>query len=107
MFYLLLTELEVTKPDENHKMEMTKSTGSKIDLSNKTFVITGALNHFSNRDELKSLLENMGAKVSGSVSKNTFALICNQDSNSSKCKKSKELGVQIWTEDKLLEYLKG
>ena len=64
-----------------------------------------ALNHFENRDQLKELLESLGAKVSGSVSTKTFALICNEDVGSSKSKKAKDLGVQIWTEDELLEYL--
>ena len=105
MFYSLLEELSIEKLEENHGTEYVKSTECKCDLSGKCFVITGALNHFSNRDELKELLENMNAKVSGSVSKNTFALVCNQDSKSSKCKKSQELGIQIWTEDKLLEYI--
>ena len=80
-----------------------KSNGK--DLSGKTFVITGSLNHYSNRDELKTQLENMGAKVSGSVSAKTFALICNEDAGSSKSKKAKELGVQVWTEEQLLSYL--
>ena len=102
MFYELLEELDLTVPEEKKE-----TVNTSVDLSGKNFVITGSLNHFENRDQLKDLLESMGAKVSGSVSKNTFALICNQDSNSSKCKKSKELGIEIWTEDKLLEYIKG
>ena len=73
-------------------------------LSGMTFVITGSLNHFENRDQLKSLLESLGAKVSGSVSKKTTALICNDsDSGSSKSKKAAELGVPVWTEDMLLK----
>lgn len=86
-------------------VETNENKNSSVDLSGKTFVITGALNHYSNRDELKTQLENMGAKVSGSVSKNTFALICNEDAGSSKSKKATELGVQVWTEEQLLAYI--
>lgn len=75
-------------------------------MTGKTFVITGSLNHFSNRDALKDKLESLGAKVSGSVSKNTFALICNnKDSNTGKSKKAKDIGVNVWSEDDLLEYI--
>lgn len=95
----LLEELVIKVPEDK------KESVSSVDLSGKSFVITGSLNHFENRDQLKELLESLGAKVSGSVSKNTFALICNEDSNSSKCKKSKELGIPIWTEEDLLKYI--
>ena len=84
-----------TGTDENYK-----------DLSGMVFVITGSLNHFKSRDELKVLLESRNAKVSGSVSSKTTALVCNEDSNSSKSKKAKELGIPIWTEDDLLNYIK-
>lgn len=74
------------------------------DLSGMTFVITGSLNHFNNRDELKSLLESLGAKVSGSVSSKTTALINNDiNSTSSKNKKAKDLNIPIWSEDMLLK----
>ena len=69
-------------------------------------MITGSLNHFNNRDELKELLESLGAKVSGSVSAKTFALICNENAGSSKSKKAASLGVSVWTEEQLLEYIK-
>lgn len=68
-------------------------------LAGKTFVITGSLNNYVNRDELKSIIEEKGGKVSGSVSAKTTALINNDaTSNSSKNKKAKELGVEIITE---------
>ena len=75
-------------------------------LKGKTFVITGSLNHFDNRDQLKELLESLGAKVSGSISAKTFALICNEDAGSSKSKKAASLGVPVWSEEQLLEYIK-
>lgn len=73
-------------------------------LTNLTFVITGKLNHYSSRDVLKSLIEDNGGKVSGSVSANTDYLINNDiESNSSKNKKAKELGVTIISEDDFID----
>lgn len=76
-------------------------------LEGKTFVVTGSLNHFGNRNELKTLIEKKGGKVSGSVSVKTICLINNDAvSNSSKNKKAKELGVPILTEDQFMaEYM--
>lgn len=69
-------------------------------LANKTFVITGSLNIYENRNALKEQIENRGGKVAGSVSKNTECLINNDfASNSSKNKKAKELGVAIMSEE--------
>ena len=74
------------------------------DLLGLTFVITGSLNHFENREALKLLIENRGGKVAGSVSKNTTALINNDvTSNSSKNKKAKELSVPIISEDAFMD----
>ncbi|MCR5399937.1 MAG: NAD-dependent DNA ligase LigA [Lachnospiraceae bacterium] len=80
---------------------------SNESISGKTFVITGSLIHFSNRDELKTKIENLGGKVAGSVSNNTTALINNDvTSNSSKNKKAKELNVPIISEEDFIrEYL--
>lgn len=73
------------------------------DLAGKTFVITGSLNHFANRDELKKLIEDRGGKVSGSVSAKTAYLINNDvTSSSSKNKKAKSLNVPIISEDDFL-----
>lgn len=70
------------------------------------FVITGGLNHFGNRSDLKDLIESKGGKVTGSVTGRTTALINNDvASTSSKNKKAKELGVPILSEeDFLTEY---
>ncbi len=74
------------------------------DLEGKTFVITGSLNSFSNRDELKKLIEDRGGKVAGSVSSKTDYLINNDvTSNSSKNKKAKDLGVPIISEEDFLK----
>lgn len=68
------------------------------------FVITGTLDHFENRDELKKLIESKGGKVTGSVTSKTSYLINNDAlSNSSKNKKAKELGIQIITEEEFIE----
>ena len=73
-------------------------------LANKTFVITGKLIHFKNRNEIKAHIEALGGKVVGSVSKNTDYLINNDAaSGSSKNKKAKELGVKIITEQEFLD----
>ena len=75
-------------------------------LEGKTFVITGSLNHFENRQQLKELIENMGGKVAGSVSSKTDYLINNDNtSGSSKNKKAKELNIPIITEEEFLEMI--
>ena len=69
-------------------------------LKDLTFVITGSLNHYANRDELKALIESLGGKVSGSVSAKTSYLINNDTtSTSGKNKKAKELGIAVIDED--------
>lgn len=73
-------------------------------LAGKTFAITGSLNHFENRNELKERIEALGGKVAGSVSTKTTALINNDAaSNSSKNKKAREVGVAILTEEEFMQ----
>lgn len=80
-------------------------TGNEA-INGKTFVITGSLEHFENRNALKELIESKGGKVSGSVSAKTDYLINNDvNSNSSKNKKAKELGVNIIDEETFLSLL--
>ena len=87
------------------KFEKEESIGGDK-LSGKVCVITGSLQHFSNRNELKELIEKNGGKVSGSVSSKTNYLINNDTaSNSSKNKKAKELGVEIISEEDFLKLL--
>ena len=75
-------------------------------LVGMTFVITGSLNHFENRDVLKKELESHGAKVSGSVSTNTNFLVNNDiNSTSSKNKKAKQLNIPIVNEEYIIAML--
>ncbi|MGN0245741.1 MAG: NAD-dependent DNA ligase LigA [Lachnospiraceae bacterium] len=68
----------------------------------KTLVVTGKLNRFT-RDSINEKITSLGAKTTGSVSKNTDYLITNEVSGSSKYKKAVELGIPIITEDEFLE----
>ena len=75
-------------------------------LQGKTFVITGSLKTFENRDAAKAKIQELGGKAAGSVSKKTDYLVNNDiGSGSSKNKKAKELGIPIITEDELLEMI--
>ena len=70
------------------------------------FVVTGSVNHFANRDEVKAVIEARGGKVTGSVTSKTNYLINNDvTSNSSKNKKAKELGIPIISEEEFLKML--
>jgi DNA ligase (NAD+) len=90
----LLSEIEFVIEENN----------AEQDLEGKTFVITGSLNSFPNRDALKKVIEDRGGKVSGSVSSKTDYLINNDiNSNSSKNKNAKKLGVPIITEEDFLK----
>ncbi len=83
-------------------MEAPK-TESSMELAGLTFVITGDVNHFKNRNELVEFIESKGGKAAGSVSGKTTALINNDaSSNSGKNKKAKDLGIPILTEEEFL-----
>ena len=80
----------------------TEISGEKP-LDGMSFVITGSVNHFKNRNELKARIEQLGGKVAGSVSKKTSYLINNdKESSSSKNKKAKDLGIPIISEEDFL-----
>ena len=86
--------------------KVSLSIKSGKDLTGQTFVVTGSLKHFENRDVLKEKIESLGGKVSGSISKKVTALINNDvNSTSSKNTKAKSLGVKIMSEDEFLEYI--
>lgn len=91
----LLTFLEIEIPKISEENQI---------WAGKTFVITGSVEHFKNRNEMKAYIEARGGKVSGSVSAKTSYLINNDlTSNSSKNKKARELGIPIRSEKNLLE----
>ena len=76
-------------------------------FAGKTFVITGSVEHFANRSEMKAFIEARGGKVTGSVTKKTDYLINNDKaSGSSKNKKAQELGIPILSEEDFLELSK-
>ena len=86
--------------------EQTQQAAVPQVLEGRTLVITGSLEHFENRQQLKELIESMGGKAAGSVSSKTDYLINNDNtSGSSKNKKAKELGVPIITEEEFLEMI--
>jgi DNA ligase (NAD+) len=75
-------------------------------LVGKNFVITGSVNHFTNRNELKDKIESLGGKVTGSVTKNTNYLINNDnESNTKKNNDARSLGVQIINELEFMELI--
>ena len=93
----LLAEITLEKPEENNNAQI---------FEGMNFVITGSVNHFANRNEVKAVIEARGGKVTGSVTSKTNYLINNDTtSNSSKNKKAKELNIPIISEEDFLEML--
>ena len=106
-----LTEY-LADPENNRKLDHLMShlaikkeekKGEQI-FQNMNFVITGSLEHFDNRNQAKELVESLGGKVTGSVTKKTNYLINNDTtSNSSKNKKARELGIPVISEEEFLK----
>jgi len=95
----LLGELNIPKEEMNKDEQI---------FAGKNFVITGSVNHFANRNEVKELIESKGGKVTGSVTSKTHFLINNDvTSTSSKNKKANELGIPIISEEDFLKMLEG
>ena len=93
----LLSEVVFEKPEENNNAQI---------FEGMNFVITGSVEHFANRNEVKSVIEARGGKVTGSVTSKTNYLINNDTtSNSSKNKKAKELNIPIISENDFLKML--
>lgn len=89
----------------NFKKNNNITQGNKV--KDITFVITGKLFSFANRDEAKEMIESNGGKVASAVSKNTNYLVNNDIlSTSGKNKKAKQLNIPIITEEELLQMLK-
>lgn len=96
----LAKELEFEMPESKKEFA--------VDLTGMTFVVTGKVNKFANRNAIKDEIESRGGKVAGSVSKNTNYLVNNDvNSTSSKNKKAQQLGIPIIDEDGLSKILKG
>ena len=74
-------------------------------FNGKTIVLTGKLTHFT-REEAKERIENLGGKVTGSVSKKTDLVVAGAEAGS-KLTKAEKLEVAVWNEDQLLEQLEG
>lgn len=97
MMHRLLGELKIPAEETNKEEQI---------FAGKNFVITGSVNHFANRNEVKALIESKGGKVTGSVTSKTDYLINNDvTSSSSKNKKAKDLGIPIISEDDFIKML--
>lgn len=91
----LLKEINLVKPEANDNIQT---------MEGLTFVVTGSVEKFPNRNAVKDYIEKRGGKVTGSVTSKTNYLINNDVmSNSSKNKKAKELGIEIINEEQFLE----
>ena len=91
----LLAEIEI-------EADATAPAGARCE--GMTFVVTGDVHHYKNRNELKAYIESQGGKVTGSVSRSTHYLINNDvTSQSGKNKKAQELGIPIISEDEFIE----
>lgn len=90
----LLEQITIMQPEENNSQNM----------EGLTFVVTGSVEKFPNRNAVKDYIEKRGGKVTGSVTSKTNYLINNDVlSNSSKNRKAKELGIEIISEEQFLE----
>ncbi|WP_070000772.1 NAD-dependent DNA ligase LigA [Cellulosilyticum sp. I15G10I2] len=93
---------------ELHLRQESVAAIPESQIKDHTFVITGEVYHFKNRKELQAKIEELGGKVTGSVSKSTHYLINNDNaSSSSKNKKAKAFGIPIITEENFLELIKA
>ncbi len=99
VFRRLLAEVHI--PEEEETADSQKFAGVN-------FVITGSVEHFANRAEVKEEIEKRGGKVTGSVTSKTNYLINNDvNSASSKNRKARELGIPILSEEAFLKMLEG
>jgi DNA ligase (NAD+) len=86
--------------------EQVAEVAAGLPLAGKTIVITGDLEHYANRKELQKEIEALGGKVTGSVTSKTSYLINNDaESESSKNKKARELGVPVVTEKEFIKMI--
>ena len=100
----LITELKNLGVNVTYKgPKVSRSEQIESAVAGKTIVLTGKLERYS-RSEAKEKLEQLGAKVTGSVSKNTDVVIAGTDAGS-KLKKAQDLGIEVWNEEQLVELL--
>lgn len=99
--YKNLLNLLTISDDQIHEKDT-----SRVSLEGLTFVITGAVHIFKNRNALKEENESRNGKVSGSVSSKTDYLISNEPSTSAKSVKAAKLGVPVITEEEFLDKFK-
>ena len=93
-------------PLKHLKIQKEEESESQQIFAGVNFVITGSVEHFANRGEVKELIESLGGKVTGSVTSKTNYLINNDvTSNSSKNKKARELGIPILSEEDFLKMI--
>lgn len=98
-FRNLLKELRLPQEEQEQQEQILKGV---------QFVITGSVEHFANRGEVKELIESLGGKVTGSVTSKTSYLINNDvTSASSKNKKANELGIPIISEEDFIKMTRG
>ena len=94
--------------DEDEVWDGLSSLEDAEDCTDKTFVITGKLQFFENREAFSEHIQELGGKVTGSISSKTDFLICNDTaSTSSKMKKAKELGIEVITEEEFIRRFGG
>jgi DNA ligase (NAD+) len=87
--------------------EKKKETNSKVNLADKTFCVTGEFVNFKPRKKLEELIESLGGKLTGSVSKSTFALLTNDTTSGTKKNQDAiKHGVRIMTEEEFLDMIK-
>ena len=93
----LLAELIIPKEEADSAAQI---------FNGVNFVITGSVEHFANRNEVKELIESLGGKVTGSVTSKTNYLINNDTgSGTAKNKKARELGIPIISEEDFLQMM--
>ncbi len=104
--YIRDNAIMICELSKHMEFEKPQTPSNNANLLGLTFVITGSLNHFVNRDEAKEKIEAAGGKVNGSVSAKTSYLVNNDiTSTSGKNKKAKELNIPIIDEEELIRML--
>ncbi|MGX7175851.1 NAD-dependent DNA ligase LigA [Enterococcus saigonensis] len=101
----LLQELKTAGVNFTFKGRIVKQLEIDSPFNGKTIVLTGKLTHY-NRNDAKEKIENLGGKVTGSVSKKTDIVVAGEDAGS-KLIKAKELGITVWDEQQMVAALDG